>query len=97
MTKEQLQEILNNSGNKRSTVKELKKLGYHNTKYYKPTKGTDLQQIAKACKIECEEVETEKYWLFGSCGEYNGFEWIWIEQTKKNPQRYSVTIMAKGV
>ena len=97
MNKEQLQEILNNSKSKRNTVRELKRLGYHNTRYYAPTKGTNLQEIAKACDIECEEIDTARYWLFGSIGRYNGFEWIWIEQTKKKPKRYSVTIMAKGV
>lgn len=97
MNKEQLQEILNNSKSKARTVRELKRLGYYNARHYAPTKGTDLQAVANACDIECEEIDTARYWLFGSIGYLNGFEWIWIEQTKKNPQRYSVTIMAKGV
>ena len=93
----QLQEILNNSKSKRNTVRELEKLGYHNTKHYAPTKGTNLVEIAKACVNECSEVETRWHWLFGSYGQYNSYEWIWIEQTRKKPQLYSVTIMAKEV
>ena len=97
MSKEQLQKILNNSKNKNSTVRELKKLGYHNTRYYKPTKGTNLTELARACTIECDEVDRKGFWLFGSIGYLNGYEWIWVEQTRKEPKKYNVTIMVKGV
>lgn len=95
MSTEKLQEILSKSKNKDDAVKALKQLGYHNARFFKPTKGTDLQQIAKACVFECDEVDTPKYWLFGSFGEYNGYEWIWLEQTKKSPEKYNVTILVK--
>lgn len=64
MTKQELQAILDKSKNKREIGKELKKLGYYNTRYYKLTKGTNLQEIAKACNEECDEADREKYYLF---------------------------------
>ena len=77
MTKQEVQAILDKSKNKREIGKKLKRLGYHNTRYYKPTNGTNLQEIAKACNEECDEADREKYYLFASLGNYNGYEWIW--------------------
>ena len=76
--------------------KRLKKAGYHNTRYFRATKGTDLQQIAKACVEECDEADRENHWLFASQGTYKGYEWIWLEQTKKSPMRYAVSIWSKA-
>ena len=95
MTKQELQAIASKSKNKREIERYLKRAGYHNTRYYKLTKGTNLQEIAKICTEECDEVDRKKYWLFVSFGIYNGYEWIWVEQTRKSPMRYAVTIWAK--
>lgn len=95
MTKQEVQAILDKRKNKREIGKKLKRLGYHNTRYYKPTNGTNLQEIAKACNEECDEADREKYYLFASLGNYNGYEWIWLEQTQKSPNRYSVSIWVK--
>jgi len=91
----ELQTIMDLSGSIRAVGQELREAGYRNTKYYKPTKEKDLQEVAKACDQECQEVDRGKYWLFGSIGHYDGYEWIWLEQTRKNPQRYTVQIWAK--
>lgn len=96
MEKQELQTILDKSENKREIEKRLKKAGYHNTRYFRPTKGTDLQQIAKACTEECDEADRKNRWLFASQGTYNGYEWIWLEQTMKSPMRYAVSIWAKA-
>lgn len=95
MTKRELQIIVDASKDKRQIEKRLKILGYHNTRFYRPTKGADLQKIAQACEEECEEKERENCWLFASVGVYLGYEYIWLEQTKKSPRRYSVSIFAK--
>ena len=95
MTKQELQTILDGSESKKEIEQQLRKAGYHNTRFYKPTKGTNLQEIAKVCDEECEEANREKCWLFASLGSYKGYEWIWLEQTNKSPKRYSVGIWAK--
>ena len=95
MTKQELQVIIDKSKNKRGIGKKLKKLGCYNTRHYKQTKGINLQEIAKACNEECDEANREEYSLFASFGTYNGYEWIWLEQTQKSPDRYSVSIWVK--
>ena len=95
MTKQELQEILNTSKNKRKAGKILRKAGYHDVRFYRPTKGMKLQRVAKACEEECNEVDRGKYWLFASIGLVYDCEWIWLEQTRKSPQRYSVSIWVK--
>ena len=58
MTLQELQAIVTKSRNKREIGKYLKQAGYYNARYYKLTKGTNLQTIAKACTEECEEVHS---------------------------------------
>ena len=60
MTKQELQTILSKSRNKGEIERYLKRAGYHNTRYYKLTKGANLQEIAKACNEECDEVNRKK-------------------------------------
>ncbi len=95
MTKQELQEILNTSKNKRKAGKILRKAGYHDVRFYRPTKGMELQRVARACEEECDEVDRGEYWLFASIGSIYDCEWIWLEQTKKSPQRYSASIWVK--
>lgn len=95
MEKEQLQSMLASSKSKRELEKKIKKAGFRNTRFSRPVKGTDLQKIAKACDAECDEVDRGRYWLFASIGRCSGYEWIWLEKTRKQPIRYSVSIWAK--
>ena len=97
MTKDDLTLIIK-EGKKINTVKKmLKNRGYHNTRFYKPTKGTNLQDIARACMIEANEMDFGDYWLFGSTGVFKGFEWVWLEETKKEPVHYNVSIWTKEI
>ena len=95
MTKQELQELLDKSKNKKEIGKILKKAGYHNARNYRPTKKLNLQRVARACEEECDEVDNGKYWLFASIGLIYDCEWIWLEQTRKSPLRYAVTIWVK--
>ena len=95
MTKGELQEIVAKSKNIRDMERVLKRSGYHNARFYKPTKGTDLQAVANSCDEECDEADRGKYCLFASFGTYGGYEWIWLERTKKEPVRFHVSIWVR--
>ena len=98
LTVEELQGMMNNNKRKKTVIKILKKQGFKDVRRIKSCKGIDAQRVAIACEDgKCESVETENYELFGAIAEVFGFEFVWIEETKINPVRYDVTILARQV
>ena len=96
ITKEELQTLLNTQKRKKQIVRLMKKQGYRDVRRCRNAKGTDVQRIAVACnKNECQSVETDGYELYGSFCVYDGYEWIWLEETRVSPIHFDVTILIK--
>ena len=98
LTVEELQQMMDNNRRKKAVIKILKKQGFKDVRRIKTCKGLDAQRVAAACEDgKCEGVETENFELFGAIAEVFGFEFVWLEETKINPTRYDVTILARDI
>lgn len=98
ITVNELQQMLNEGKRKRKVIKILNKRGFKDVRKIPATKGIDARSVAIQCEYnKCKLVVNGNFGLFGSIGEYDGYEWVWIEETKVKPLRFRVTIMAKAI
>lgn len=96
LTVEELQQMMDNNRRKKSVIKILKKQGFKDVRRIREMKGIDAQKVAIACE-KCTTIELDNYELYGALGEYEGFEWVWLEETRLNPMKFDVTILARSI
>ena len=96
MEQSELETIIKKCMTKRQVLRELKRRGYTNAKRYVPTRGTSAVDIVNAELFEVEE-DKGRDTLNASVHRLNGYEYIWVEQARKEEFRTSVDIMVKEI
>ena len=96
MEKKELERIIKASKTKRQALRELKRLGYTNTKRYGPTKGTSAVDVVNAELFEVKE-DKGRYTLNASVHHLNGYEFVWVEQDRNECFRADVDIMVRKI